>query len=106
VSTSFQEAVESVARRRNISEDEAALIVAEEYGAVAHVEEAPADEAMLDEPDDAELWLRDHRPEGRTVRVPIDDERSPAALVHATETVAAAKAEGDRYRALSRNYTA
>lgn len=101
MTTSFQEAVEAVAKRRNIHEDEAALIVAEEYGQVASIEEAEADDSLLDEVDEAEVWLRQHEaPAGRPV--PIDEERSAMGTMHALAERMAAKEEGDRYRELSR----
>jgi hypothetical protein len=101
MSTSFQEAVEAVAKRRNISEDEAALIVAEEYAQVAAREDAGPDDGLLDEVDEAEVWLRQH--EVATGRpVPIDEERSPFGMIQAQADRMEAKREGDRYRELSK----
>jgi len=102
VSTSFQEAVEAVAKRRNISEDEAALIVAEEYGRLAAVEDqAVLSDVLLDDLDEAEVWLRQH--EVATGRpVPIDEERSPFGMIQAQADRMEAKREGDRYRDLSK----
>lgn len=101
MSTSFQEAVEAVAKRRKISEDEAALIVAEEYGQVAALEEAGEDDERFDDVDEAEVWLRQHEvANGRPV--PIDEERSAAGTIHAQAERMQAKREGDHYRDLSR----
>ena len=101
MSTSFQEAVEAVAKRRKISEDEAALIVAEEYGQVAALEEAEPDDERFDEIDEADVWLRQHEaPSGRAI--PIDEDRSAAGTIFAQAERMLAKEEGDYYRELSR----
>ena len=106
MSTSFQEAVEAVAKRRKISEDEAALIVAEEYGQVADYEDTIEDRwghtsSLLDEPDEADVWLRQHEaPSGRAI--PIDEDRSAAGTIFAQAERMAAKADGDYYREMSK----
>ncbi len=101
MSTSFEEAVAIVAKRRKISEDEAALIVAEEYATLTEIEEADPEGRLLDAPDDAEVWLRQHEVvRGRPV--PIDEDRSAQGTIFAQAERMAAKAEGDWYREMSR----
>ena len=104
MATSFAEAVEAVAKRRKISEDEAALIVAEEYGQVADYEDGLdliIDKSKFDEIDEADVWLRQHEaPSGRAI--PIDEDRSAAGTIFAQAERMLAKEEGDYYRELSR----
>lgn len=102
MSTSFQEAVEAVAKRRKISEDESALIVAEEYASVASIEEAEPDDTLLDNEDEAELWLRDHTRRAPRRVVKVDEDRSPAGTIQAQADRMQARREGERYRELSR----
>lgn len=102
MTTSFQEAVEAVAKRRKISEDEAALIVAEEYAEVATIEDEGYDESLLlDDADATEAWLREYAPAaGRTIK--IDEDRSPAGVIQAQADRMEARRSGDRYRMLSK----
>lgn len=101
MTTSFQDAVEAVAKRRKISEDEAALIVAEEYGEVATIEESYDESLLLDDVDATEAWLREYAPAvGRTIKV--DEDRSPAGVIQAQADRMEARRSGDRYRELSR----
>ena len=101
MSTSFDEAVEAVAKRRKISYEEAALIVAEEYGEVATIEEGDDDGLLLDDVDATEAWLREYDIScGKVVRV--DEDRSPAGTIQAQADRMEARRNGDRYRELSR----
>lgn len=98
---SYSEAVESVMRRRKCSEDEAALLVAEEYRAAVDYEELASPDHLLDSEDEAEVWLRDH---GQTTGKPVqvDEDRSPAGTIFAQAERMAAKADGDYYREMSK----
>lgn len=101
MSTSFDEACEAVAKRRKITYEEAALIVAEEYGEVATFEDESDDSLLLDDVDATEAWLREYDMScGKVVRV--DEDRSPAGLIQAQAERMEARRTGDRYRELSR----
>ncbi len=102
MSTSFEEAVAAVAKRRKCSEDEAALIVAEEYQAVTLLEEAEPDVSLLDDEDDAEVWLRDYSQACPVRIVKVDEDRSPAGMIQAQADRMQARREAERYREMSR----
>lgn len=101
MTTSFDEACEIVAKRRKISYEEAALLVAEEYAEVALLEDESDDSLLLDDVDATEAWLREYDQScGKIVRV--DEDRSPAGVIQAQADRMQARREGDRYRELSR----
>lgn len=100
MSLSYEEAIAAIVKGHSVSEETAALMVADIYPGLADESQTIQDDIAFDPIGDAPLLYRAPLPEGQPV--PVDDERSPAGALAAQAARNEAAAEGDRYRRLSR----